>query len=323
MYFVEKPVGKFVDRRFSEDREKSVDVVMLTLDAEFSIEKSVFSIYKEIPVSRLIVCDGGSQDNTVKILKKMPRTEIFVKPEIRTTGKALEFLFSKIETDWFVLIDADINLEEGWYGKMFKHSDSYDIIENGKRINAYHFYREQKSKVHGNERSLDLCHLIKKESISKFHCEDDYMWRYTDILLRQTVEKEGFRYGKANNTFHVHNETERIPYESDSKKNYQEMKFSEPELIIRDQKKLEQAMIKHAKAVVKYLDPDYYMVKNDKNYEKIIKLLERDWVLKNGPKWIKRYDNAGSKLSSIKRLTKIMFEFKRVKIHIRFEGKKR
>lgn len=307
MRFIEKPVGKFVDKKSSDEKLEPVDVLMLTLDAEFYLEKSLFSIYKEIPLNRLMVCDGGSKDNTVKILQKFPRVEIFVKPEIRTTGKGLEFLFSKVQTEWFILMDSDLELDEGWYSKMLEYSNSYDVIENGKRINAYHFYREQRSKIQEKQRALDMCHLLKKESVANYHCDDDYMWRYTDILLRQIIEKDGFKYGKANNTYHVHNETERVPYESDSEKNYQEIKFFEPELIIHDQKKLERSMIKHAKAVVKYLDPDYSMVKNDKNYETIIKLLDREWVSNNGSKWLKRYDATNTRSTSMKNSVKRLF----------------
>jgi hypothetical protein len=187
---------------------------------------------------------------------------------------------------------------------MNMHSNSLDVIENGKRISAYHFYREQQLKSEDDQRSLDLCHLIKKNSIKNFQCDDDYMWRYTDILLRQIVEKDGFRYGKVNDTFHVHNEIERIPYGSDSEKNFQEIKFSEPKFIIHDQKKLEYSMIKHAKAVVKYLDPDYPMVKNDFGYESIIRLLNREWIEINGPKWLKRYDSIDTKSSKITSMRK-------------------
>lgn len=306
MRFIEKPVGKFIDKKIL-DESVVVDVLMLTLDAEQSLEKSLFSIYKEIPVNRLLVCDGGSKDNTVPICEKFPRAEVFVRPDIRTTGKGLEFLFSKVNTPWFILIDSDIELEEEWFSKMQEHTKSYDVIENGWRINAYHFYREQKSKLEENTRSLDLCHLIKKNAVEKYHCDDDFMWRHTDIFLRQIVEKEGFKYGKANNTFHVHNETERISYQSDSDKNYQEMKFFEPQLIIRDQKKLEQMRVKHAKAVVKYLDPDYPMVKNDKSYESTIRLLERQWVSENNSKWLKRYDKSVSSSHVIKNLVKKTF----------------
>jgi len=314
MHFIEKPTGKFIDRGMNEEALGAIDVVMLTLDAELSLEKSLFSIYKEIPVNRLIVCDGGSKDNTIKILQKFPRTEIFVKPEIRTTGKALQFLFSKVKTDWFLLIDSDIELEKNWYSKMFEYSDVYDVLENGRRVKAYHFYREQKAKIQEDTRSWDLCHLVKTKAVENYHCDDDYMWRYTDIFLRHSVEKDGYKYGKVNNTFHIHHEIERVPYQSNPEKNYQEIKFFEPKLIIHDQKKLEQAMIKHAKAVVKYLDPDYLMIKNNRNYETVIRLLDREWIEKNGPKWLKRYDAIDSKSSDFKGFFRKLFSFLKQKV---------
>lgn len=315
MYFIEKPVGEFVDRKLLDNTLQSIDVIMLTLDAGFFLEKSLFSVFKEIPVNNLIICDGGSKDKTVEILKKFPRTEIYVKPEIKTTGKALEFLFSNVKTEWFVIIDSDIELEEGWYSKMLEHSNVYDVIENGKRINAYHFYREQKSKLEEDKRSLDFCHLVRKESVKEYHCDDDYMWRFTDILFRQEIEDKGYKYGKVNTTLHVHHETERIPYQSDNEKNFQEIKFSEPEIIINNQKKLEQLMIKHAKAAVKYLDPDYPMVKNDRSYEKMIGLLEREWIEENGVKWLKRYDAMSSKSFMIRgRIRKILSNLKHRKM---------
>ena len=304
MHFIEKPLGKFVDCVEENGKVESIDVIMLTLDAEDFLEKTLFSIYKEIPVKRLIVCDGGSKDNTIKILERFSRTVVFIKPEIRTTGKALEFLFSKIETKWFLLIDSDIILEENWYSKMLEYSDKYDVLENGNRINAYHFYREQLSKIKEDQRSLDMCHLVKKDSIKNYHCDDDFMWRYTDILLRQFVEKNGYKYGKVNATYHIHNETERIPYQSDNEKNFQELKFFEPKLIIHNQKKMEEAMIKHAKAIIKYLDPDFPMVKNDKNYETVISLLHREWIEENGAKWLKRYDDAKNKRTSMREIIK-------------------
>jgi len=78
MRFIEKPTGKFIDRGMNEEPLGAIDVVMLTLDAELSLEKSLFSIYKEIPVNRLIVCDGGSKDNTIKILvnKKLRLSQV-------------------------------------------------------------------------------------------------------------------------------------------------------------------------------------------------------------------------------------------------------
>ncbi len=172
----------FLDRKNTDFSTQPIEVMMLTLDAENFLDTCLYSIFKEIPINRLLVCDGGSKDKTLEILKKYPRVEVFIKPDIRTTGKAMEFLMSKIDTDWFVLIDSDIELEHGWFDEMRKHEDKLDVIENGKRTLAYHIFRDDEVKEKDEARALDLCHLIKKSSIKNFHCDDDYMWRFTDIL---------------------------------------------------------------------------------------------------------------------------------------------
>ena len=81
------------DRKEKQPELESIDVLMLTLDEETFIERCLHSIYREIPVRRLIVCDGGSKDNTIEVLKNFPRVELHVRPDIRTTAKILEFLF--------------------------------------------------------------------------------------------------------------------------------------------------------------------------------------------------------------------------------------
>jgi len=307
--YIARPSGSFIDRTKKEPDLEQIDVVMLTLDPESFLEVSLFSIYREIPVRKLFVCDGGSKDNTQKILKKFPRVEVYVKPEIRTTGKGIEFLISHVETDWFVFVDSDIELAIGWYDEMRNHEKDLDVIENSKRTLAYHMSREDKIKLQENRRSLDLCHLIKKTAVKNFQCDDDYMSRFTDYFLRQVVEESGYKYGKVNSTEHIHNETERIIYESDNEKNFQKIVWKEPKWIVIDKEKLEMFKLKHAKAVIKYLDPEFFMVKNDKAFEDYLFMLERDWVQKNGPKWLTRYDRVAKNLM-LKTIRKSIRKFK-------------
>ncbi|MGH9879530.1 MAG: hypothetical protein ACRD5H_18020, partial [Nitrososphaerales archaeon] len=221
--------------------------------------------------------------------------------DIRTTGKAMEFLFSMVETKWFVLVDSDIELSKGWYNEMVKNVDDFDLLESGRRILAYHIYREDAIKATYDSRSLDLCHLIKKSAVEKFQCDDDYMWRYTDILLRQVAEKSNYKYKKVESSQHVHHEAERIPYESDKEKSFQKTVWQGPQIIILDREKARLSMIKNAKAVVKYLDPDYFMVKNDRGYDSLIKQLDREWIEQNGSKWLKRYDNTSATTLGLRR----------------------
>lgn len=305
--YIDRPYSDcFVDRRVKETNLEPIDVTLLTLDAENFIEKCLHTVYREIPVNRLLVCDGGSKDQTASILNKFPRVELHTRPDIRTTGKALEFLISLVETKWLVMVDADIELSPGWYDEMLKNTETYDVLENSKRIMAYHFYREDPAKLNPLSRAYDICHLVKKSAVANFQCDDDYMWRYTDILLRQAVEKSNHKYGKIDSALHVHNETERVPYESDTEKNYWKVTWDEPRIVITDEDKAKLSMIKNAKAAVKYLDPEYHMVKNDEDYDLVIRLLEREWIANNGPAWLARYEQASknkpSRLAAIKAL---------------------
>ena len=173
--YIEKPLGLFIDRKTKEPESKLIDVIMLTLDADNFLEKCLYTLYSEIPVRKLFVGDGGSKDKTAEIINKFPRVKFFVRPDIRTTGKILEFLISKIETEWAVIIDADIELLPGWYDEMCKYQTSYDVIENSKRIMAYHLYREDENKLKMNTRPGDWCTLMRKEAVQNYSCDDDFM----------------------------------------------------------------------------------------------------------------------------------------------------
>ncbi len=271
-----------------------IDVLMATLDSETFLEKCLFSIYQEIPINNLIVCDGGSKDETINILKKFPRVEIHVRPDIRTTGKIVEFLITKCNTDWFAFIDSDIELNKGWYDEMKKFQKDFDVIENSNVMMAYHLFRPNQLKLEENQRAYDMCHLMKKDALKEYHCEDDFMWRFTDYFIRQTVEKSGYKYGKVSSTIHVNNETEKIKYQSDDEKNFSKFVWKEPELVILDQKKESKANEKHAKAIVKYLDPENVSVQSNKGLYRKIGILDRSWVMENGPKWLSYYDRVTS-----------------------------
>ena len=141
-----------------------------------------------------------------------------------------------------------------------------------------------------NQRPYDACHLIKKDALKDYHCEDDFLWRTTDYFIRQTAEKSGYKYGKIASTMHINNETERIRYPSDSEKSYSKIVCKEPELVIIDKEKERKIIEKNAKSIVKYLDPENACVCSNKGLDKQIGVLDKEWIKKNGPKWLSRYD---------------------------------
>ena len=46
-----------------------IDVVLLTKNSEHMLAKCLASIYSNVPVNKLIVVDGYSNDRTIEILK--------------------------------------------------------------------------------------------------------------------------------------------------------------------------------------------------------------------------------------------------------------
>ena len=294
MKFINSPAGNFFDRSKEEPEIEAIDVLLPTLDAVNFLEKALYTIYKEIPIRKLFVCDGGSKDGTIEILKKFPRMELHIKPDIKTGGKYIEFLLALVETKWFVIVDADRELSPGWYDEMCKHQNEYDVLENSRTVSAYHKYIEDKEQLMKNSRSGALCHLAKKEAFKDWNCDDDYMWRQVDIMFRHVPEKSGFKYGKIDTTLNIHNETDRIPYSSDVGKSYRKLIIPPPYYRILDKKKAKRIEEETAKGAVKYFDPNFVVVRDSPGFDFIIRGLDRKWIEENNSEWLQRYDKTHS-----------------------------
>lgn len=106
------------------------DVVICTLQSEKTIQQCIESVLREIPVNKIVVVDGKSTDGTLDILKQFPKVDLYIKPDLNL-GQSRAFGFSKVATDWFVLIDSDIVLQKGWFSEMVKDIEKGDIIEGG------------------------------------------------------------------------------------------------------------------------------------------------------------------------------------------------
>lgn len=273
-----------IDRLQKELQEEQVDAVMMTLDAEKYLEKTLDVMYREVPIQQLYVIDGGSKDKTIPILKKYPRINLEIIPDI-TIGKGWEILFNKVTTPWFVLIDCAKIPAEGWYDEMKKYKDKYDFY-GSKRIVHYEFEREDSTTTNLKKRPLGGPWVIRKEAVRNYHVDDDFAWRIIDVIIRNVVEKDGYVYGAVPTTYHTCYITEGEKYASDEKRRGTEIVFKKPELKIYDKKNMDYRLEITAKAIVKYLDPDissYFCT--DHTFLKISKL-DPKWIEMTNKKWL-------------------------------------
>jgi len=276
-----------IDRRIKEPNLEPVDVLLFTLDAETYLEKCLDSVYREIPVNKVIVLDGGSKDKTMEILRKYPRMEIHVRPDIRTTGKGCEFSLARASTPWIVFMDADIELPPGWYDEMLKYRDRYDFF-GCKRIMHYEFHRVDPTSIDLNQRPMGAPWLARADCLRNYHVDDDYMWRATDLLLRQVVEKDGYRFGKVATTYHYHHTTDKPMYESDVAKRGSRLVFEEPKMEILDKANWEKRLDNWRRAIVKYIDPDFIYPRVDDELLSQLQRLDIEWVKKTNIEWYNR-----------------------------------
>jgi glycosyltransferase involved in cell wall biosynthesis len=115
--------------------ENTVDVIMRTKNSAEMLKKSLDSIFQEIPVRKVIIVDGGSTDDTLKIASQYENVEIYNKSELNL-GQATQFGFRVAKTEWIAVIDSDIILKNGWYSQMSEYMNGSDAVE-GSRIDYY------------------------------------------------------------------------------------------------------------------------------------------------------------------------------------------
>ncbi len=275
---------KNIDRRIEEPSLEPVDVLMLTLDAQTFLEKCLDSVYREVPVNRLLIMDGGSKDQTIEILKKYPRVEINIRPDIKTTAKCFEVLFSLAKTPWIVFVDADMEFCQGWYDQMLMNKGDIDFCE-ARRVQHFEFYRECPGSTDMNKRSYGVGQLAKLECFKDFHVEDDYMWGATDLFLKQVAEKNGYKFGKIPEPFHYHHTTENWRFNSDSQKGGRRLTFKDPQWDILNKANWEKAWDNYRKAIVKYLEPAAIFPNEwDANIREL-RQLDLEWVKNTSTTW--------------------------------------
>jgi glycosyltransferase involved in cell wall biosynthesis len=101
----------------------NVDVVIITKNSERMLIECLRSVYKNVPVSRLIVVDGYSTDKTLGIARQFQRKHgnVLVMQDRGTRATARQKGITLVKTDWFMFVDSDAVLCKDWFKKAEKH----------------------------------------------------------------------------------------------------------------------------------------------------------------------------------------------------------
>lgn len=242
---------EFIDRK-ALTNEEAIDIIIPIFNTNELFEKNLYSFYKEIPINRLIIGDGGSTDDSIEILNKFPRVKIVDQQNYRSLGFCLAELISLVETTWFVYLHADVYLPENWYDTMKKNQNKYDWFECNRRVLIMIDHKEN---IDFAKRSYSGSQMGKKEAFKNIFpkIEDGYLYRNEDLVFQGLIEAEGFKYGRVLDTFHYHQLL--------NKKGEKEPKFTDV-VVLRDRDAQWEikTYIMQVKGIIKYLNPNPFLI---------------------------------------------------------------
>ena len=284
---------KFIDRKNSSDKE-AIDVIIPIINTNELFENNLNSIYREIPVNRLIIGNGGSTDDSLKILKKFPRVEIIDQTKNETLGYCIAELISLVETDWFIYLHSDVYIPENWYEEMKKNQNKYDWFESDNRITTLINYD---AGIKYTKRPYSGGQMGKKDIFKRIipKINDDYLYRNEDLIFKELIEQEGFKYGRVLETHYYHQVM--------NKKGENEPEFEKVDLIwFRDKQWKIDTFLKQVKGIIKYSRPKPYLITEVNIPLKILIKYNalnidefKEWVKNVNMVWLKYLDLQGTR----------------------------
>lgn len=282
-YYSNEP---FVDK-FVECSGNAVDVIIPVIHTNELWEANLRSIYREVPVNRLLISDGGCIDDSIDVVKTFPRVVVYDHKSYVSLGYCLRKLIEAVETEWFIYLHSDVFLPTGWFETMEKHQRDYDWFGCPQRITAMVEYHNV-DKMRGEVRPYAGSQMGRKnafvEGIKKI--DDDYVYRQEDYVLAGIVENGGFRHGRIEDTFHYHQVMRKeTPWSRKLKQVSVDVEWSSEEAV--------RSATMQIKGIVKYLEPTSTLKKElEANIIKLMQLNKFDkdefknWVEVTNPAWL-------------------------------------
>lgn len=177
-----------------------VDVVVLTKNSERVLEKCLKSIFENVPVHRLIVVDGYSTDSTLDIVKKFHEKygNVLLLKDNGTRGSARLKGIKEVETDWFMFVDSDVTLCNGWYNKAktFTNDDVGAVwgmevwagMRNPVVLKLFLKITRKIFEMRGGTHDL----LVRYDAIKDIHIPRD-LHVFEDTFIKEWIAKKGYR----------------------------------------------------------------------------------------------------------------------------------
>ncbi len=301
----------FIDL-YQTDSVDAVDIIIPIIHTNELWKANLFSIYREVPVNRLLIGDGGCIDDSIKIAEEFPRVKVLNHREFKSLGYSIRKLIEEVQTEWFLYLHSDVYLPAGWFEEMKKHKSNYEwfgcLMQHTIMI-EYNMDYENRPWA-GTQMGLKKAF---EDGIK--HIDDDYVYRQEDFVFSNIVKKAGYREGKISDTYHYHQTIRKpSPYERKINSVAISVEMSKEEEV--------RAAMMQIKGLIKYLEPNHGFISgiitNMNRLEELqqIKWSEfLEWVKDTNEAWYELLVRERNKLKFVQKLkSKVPYIFKLARV---------
>lgn len=177
-----------------------IDVVVLTKNSERMLQECLESIYETVPVNRLIIVDGYSTDKTLKIVHGFQEKygNIVTAMDNGTRGSARLKGIRLVETDWFLFVDSDVTLCNGWFAKAKRlvnkdigavwGTEVWDGIQNSVVLQLFLKITRRIFDLRGGTHDL----LVRREAVKDIKIPRN-LHVFEDAFIKDWITKKGYK----------------------------------------------------------------------------------------------------------------------------------
>jgi len=195
---------EFSDKYEITDKSNAIDVVIPIQNTNKFFRRNLVSIYREIPVNRLLIGDGGASDQSRTILGDFPRVVLFNHSNLNSLGGSLKLLISAVETEFFGYLHSDVYLPLGFYKGVQTVSLRNLWLESNRHSLIVH--EDTKGDYFASLRPYSGAQFgdsaVLKSALSEI--DDDYLYRNEDLIIKELVENKGGVFQKKEDLVHLH-----------------------------------------------------------------------------------------------------------------------
>lgn len=191
--------------------------MVLTKNSERKLRESLDSVYRNVPVNRLIVVDGGSTDGTLKIIKEFQRKHgnVVVLRDHGTRGSARLKGIHSVGTEWFMFVDSDVVLCDGWFAKAEKLMrkdvgavwgiELWAGMKHPKTLKLFLWITRKIFDIRGGTHDF----LVRREAVEDITLPAN-LHVFEDAYIKQWIEKKGYKVVACYDPYCIHYRSENV-----------------------------------------------------------------------------------------------------------------